>query len=50
MRELIGREVIIDGKEGEITNILGIGYEVTFYDINLGKTFIDSRNIHAYLR
>lgn len=30
MSDLIGREVKIGDKEGEITNVLGIGYEVTF--------------------
>lgn len=34
MAELIGREVKIGDKEGEITNVLGIGYEITFFDIN----------------
>ena len=41
--------VKIGDKEGEITNVLGIGYEITFFDINLGKTFIDSRDIYDYL-
>ena len=49
MAELIGREVKIGDKEGEITNVLGIGYEITFFDINLGRTFIDSRDIYDYL-
>ena len=49
MAELIGREVKISDKEGEITNVLGIGYEITFFDINLGKTFIGSRDIYDYL-
>ena len=49
MAELIGREVKIGGKEGEITNVLGIGYEMTFFDINLGRTFIDSRDIYDYM-
>lgn len=49
MAELIGREVKIGEKEGEITNVLGIGYEITFFDINLGRTFIDLRNIYDYL-
>ena len=49
MSDLIGREVKIGDKEGEITNVLGIGYEITFFDINLGKTFIDSRDIYDYL-
>lgn len=49
MAELIGREVKIGDKEGEITNVLGVGYEITFFDINLGKTFIDSRDIYDCL-
>lgn len=54
MTELIGREVKIGDKEGEITNVLGIGYEITFFDIsffdiNFCKTFIDSRDIYDYL-
>lgn len=49
MRELIGREVKIRDKEGEITNILGVGYEISFFNINDGKTYIDSREIEKYL-
>ena len=49
MAELIGREVKIGDKEDEIAILLGIGYEITFFDINLGKTFIDSRDIYDYL-
>lgn len=41
-RKLIGTEVNIDGKEGEITNVLGNGYEIVFFDTNLGKTYIDN--------
>lgn len=29
VHDLINREVIVDGKEGEITNILGVMYEIT---------------------
>lgn len=49
MHELLGHEVKIGNKNGEITNILVVGYEITFFDINLGKVFIDSRNIEEYL-
>ena len=49
MTELIGREVKIGDKEGEITNVLGVGYGITFFDINLDRTFIDSRDIYDYL-
>ena len=48
-RELIGAEVNIDGKEGEITNVLGNGYEIVFFDTNLGKTYIDNRDIVNYI-
>lgn len=48
-RELIGSEINIDGEEGEITNVLGNGYEITFFDINLGKTYIDNRDIADYI-
>ena len=49
MRELLGREVKIDGKEGEISNILGCGYEIIFFNLNDGKTYIDTREIEKYL-
>lgn len=49
MKELLGREVKIGDKEGEITNILGIGYEISFFNINDGKTYIDVRGIEKYL-
>lgn len=49
MKELLGREVKIGGKEGEITNILGVGYEISFFNINDGKTYIDAREIEKYL-
>ena len=48
-RKLIGAEVNIDGKEGEITNVLGNGYEIVFFDTNLGKTYIDNRDIVNYI-
>ena len=41
-RKLIGTEVNIDGKEDEITNVFGNGYEIVFFDTNLGKTYIDN--------
>ena len=48
-RELIGAEVNIDGKEDEITNVLGNGYEIVFFDTNLRKTYIDNRDIVNYI-
>ena len=31
MSDLIGKEIKIGEMEGEITNILGVGYEITFF-------------------
>ena len=49
MKSLLGREVKIEDKEGEITNILGVGYEVSFFNINDGKIYVDARDIEKYL-
>lgn len=48
MSELIGREVKIGDKEGEITNVLGVGYEITFFNVIDGRVFIDARDIYNY--
>ena len=48
-KDLMNREVKIGGKEGEITNILGCGYEVTFFNVNDGKTWINVKEIGKYL-
>ena len=49
MSDLIGREVKIGDKEGEITNVLGIGQEVTFFNVADDRVFIDARDIYDYL-
>lgn len=49
MKNLLGREVKIGDKEGEITNILGVGYEISFFNLNDGKIYIESREISKYL-
>ena len=50
IHDLLGREVKIGDKEGEITNILGTQhYEVTFFDLNEGKTSIHYKDISKYL-
>lgn len=49
VHDLINREVVVDGKEGEITNILGVMYEIIFFNINDGKTIIDIKDIENYL-
>ena len=48
-RNLIHREIKIGNKEGEITNILGCGYEVSFFNVNDGKVWIDAKDIDKYL-
>jgi len=49
VHDLINREVMVDGKEGEITNILGVMYEITFFNLNDGKTIVDIKDIDKYL-
>ena len=48
-RNLMHREVKIGNKEGEITNILGCGYEVSFFNVNDGKDWIDAKEIDKHL-
>lgn len=49
MHDLINKEVRIDGKEGEITNILGCAFEVTFFNVNDGRTIIYPEDVEKYL-
>lgn len=49
MHDLINREVKIGDKEGEITNILGCALEVTFFNVNDGKTIIYPEDVGKYL-
>lgn len=49
IHELINKEVKIGEKGGEITNILGVMYEITFFNVNDGKTIIDIKDIDKYL-
>lgn len=49
IHELINKEVRIGDKEGEITNILGCALEVTFFNVNDGKTIIYPENAEKYL-
>lgn len=49
IRDLLGREVRIGEKEGEITAILGVGYEISFFNINDGKFYVAARDINKYL-
>lgn len=58
MRELIGSEVNIDGEEGEITNVLGVGYEIAFFysesitcniHNNYGINQNDKKGLHLWM-
>lgn len=49
MHDFINEEVKVDGKNGEITNVLGCALEVTFFNVNDGKTIIYPEDIEKYL-
>lgn len=49
MKSILGREVQIGDKQGEITDIKGVGYEISFFNSNDGKAFVDAREIEKYL-
>lgn len=50
IHELIGREVIIDDKEGEITKVLGTSFcKVEYFDINKGETAVSVDDIDKFL-
>lgn len=49
MHNLINREVKIGDKEGEIINILGCALEVTFFNVNDGRTIIYPEDVDKYL-
>lgn len=49
MKSLIGKAIKIGDRDGEISNILGVGYEITFFNLDDGKTYVDSRDIEKYL-
>lgn len=49
MKELLGKQVKIGEKEGEITNILGCAYEITFFNVNDGKTCVYADEIEKIL-
>lgn len=49
MHDLINREVKIGDKKGEITKILGCALEVTFFNVNDGKTIIYPEDVDEYL-
>lgn len=48
LHDLINKEVKIGDKEGEITNILGCALEVTFFNVNDGKTIIYPEDVDKY--
>ena len=49
LKDLLGKEVLIDGKEGEISNILGVGYEISFFNVNEGRIYMDAKEVEKYL-
>ena len=49
MHDYINRAVKIGEKEGEITKICGNVFEVTYFNLNDGKTYVAPENIEKYL-
>lgn len=49
MKDLLGREVLVDNKEGEIINICGYWYKVQFFNVNDGEVLIYQDDIKKYL-
>lgn len=50
IHELIGREVKIDNKEGEITKVLGTSFlKVEYFNINEGEISISVDDIEKFL-
>lgn len=49
VHELINKEVKIGNREGEITKVLGCVLEVTFFNLNYGKTVIPIEEVNKYL-
>lgn len=48
--KLLGKEVKIGDLEGEITNKLGVAFlEVTYFNVNDGKTIIEIGEVDKYL-
>lgn len=49
MNDLVGKEVKIGDKEGEITKVLGCNYLVEFFNINDGRCIIHDSKIKKFL-
>lgn len=49
LHDFINREVKIGDKDGEITNIFGCALEVTFFNVNDGKTIIYPEDVNEFL-
>lgn len=48
LRDLLGKEILIGSREGYISNILGVGFEVTFVDDS--KSYFDAKDIDQYIQ
>lgn len=47
--DLLGAELCINGKGAEVSAILGVGYEVSFFDVRHGRIYMDADEIRQYL-
>ena len=47
--DLLSAELCINGKGAEVSAILGVGYEVSFFDVRQGRIYMDADEIRQYL-
>lgn len=49
LHDLLGAELCINGQGAEVSAILGVGYEVSFFDVRQGRIYMDSDEVRKYL-
>lgn len=46
---LLGAELCINGNGAEVSAILGVGYEVSFFDVRQGRIYMDADEVRKFL-
>ena len=49
LHDLLGAELCINGKGAEVSAILGVGYEVSFFDVRQGRIYMDADEVRKFL-
>lgn len=49
LHDLLGAELCINGKGAEVNAILGVGYEVSFFDVRQGRIYMDADEVRKFL-